>query len=177
MRNVKDIVIAALALTAICAVTVAALAGTNLLTADTIAASEQAATEAACREVLPDAAAFETVDGAFADGVLEVYRAAAADGAVCGYVVKTSTVGKSSGLVVMTGVAADGTVAGVAVVSDSETAGYVDTVTKGGLLSRLKGVTDAQTVDGVSQATKSSNGIKNGVALALETVKEVDIDG
>ncbi len=177
MRNVKEIVLAALALTVICAVVVAALAGTNLLTKDTIAAQELEATNAACREVLSAASDFVPVDGAWADGVLAVYKATSGD-TVCGYVVKTSTVGKSSGLVVMTGVTLDGTVSGVTVVSNNETAGYVDNVIASGLLDRLTGVTeDTADVDGVSMATKSSNGIKKGVKLALETAQEVIANG
>lgn len=177
MRNVKEIITAALALTVICAVVVAALAGTNLLTKDTIAAQELEATNNACREVLSTATDFALMDGTWADGVLEVYKATNGD-TLCGYVIKTSTVGKSSGLVVMTGVALDGTVSGVAVVSDNETAGYVDDVIAGGLLDRLTGVTkDTADVDGVSMATKSSNGIKNGVKLALETAREVSANG
>ena len=174
MHNMKSIAGAALMLALICAVVVAALAGTNMLTADTIAASERAATNEACLAVLPEATDFAPMDGAFADGVVEVYRATATDETI-GYVVKTSTVGKSSGLVVMTGIDMNGTVCGVRVVSDEETAGYVDTVTKGGLLDRLKGIAgDVQTVDGVSQATKTSNGIKKGVELALTTFEEVN---
>lgn len=177
MRNVKEILTAALALTVICTVVVAALAGTNLLTKDTIAAQEREATNAACREVLSAATEFTPVDGEWADGVLEVYEAANGE-TLCGYVIKTSTVGKSSGLVVMTGVTPDGTVSGVAVVSDNETAGYVDDVIAGGLLDRLMGATvDTTDVDGVSMATKSSNGIKNGVKLALQTAQEVSANG
>ncbi len=161
----------------ICGVVVAALAGTNLLTADTIAAAEREATNEACRAVLPEATEFAPVDGTFADGVLEVYRATAADQTI-GYVIKTATVGKSSGLTVMTGIDMNGVVSGVQVVADSETAGYVNTVTKGGLLDRLKGITEnAQAVDGVSQATKTSNGIKNGVQLALTAFEEVNGNG
>ncbi len=177
MRNVKTIVHAALMLALICGVVVAALAATNLLTSETIAAAEREATNAACREVLPAANAFSTVDGEWADGVLEVYKACA-DSETVGYVVKTSTVGKSSGLIVLTGIGLDGAVSGVQVVADSETAGYVDTVIKGGLTDRLCGIRgDVAAVDGVSQATKTSNGIKKGVALALETFEEVNGNG
>lgn len=177
MNHVRSILGAAIALMLICGVTVAALAATNLLTKDTIAAAEKEATNEACQAVLPAATSFEMLEGTWQDGVLEVYEGSDGD-AVVGYVVKTETVGKSSGLVVMTGVDADGAVGGVQVVSNSETAGYVDTVTEGGLLDRLLGVTgSADTVDGVSQATKTSNGIKNGVSLALATVEEVQGNG
>lgn len=178
MRNVKSILGAALTLTVICAVVVAALAATNLLTADTIAAAQEKATNEACAAVLSTAQTFAVVDGEWEKGVEEVYVGAAADGMTVGYVVKTSTSGKSSGLIVMTGIAADGTVSGVQVIEDSETAGYVDTVTKAGLLDRLTGISSgAQDVDAVSTATKTSNGVKNGVALALAVYEEVSANG
>lgn len=58
---------------------------------------------------------------------------------------------------------------GVQVTADNETAGYVDKVVNGGLLDAMKGqnVPDGfvlgETVDGVSQATKTSRGIVSGV--------------
>ena len=171
MRNVKSILVAALALTVICAAVVAALAATNNLTKGAIDEQQRAATETACREVLT-AESYVLLDGEWADGVTEVYEGKNGE-EVAGYVVKTSTTGKSSGLVVMTGVNADGTVSGVAVIDNAETAGYVDKVIAGGLLERLVGAEDADAVAGMSQATKTSNGIKAGVTLALETVKEV----
>ncbi len=175
-KHIKDIALAALALTLICAVVVAALAGTNLLTMDTIAAIEQQATDAACSAVLP-ADSYTVLDTVEKDGVLAVYEAQK-DGVRHGYVVKTSTVGKSSGLVVMTGITADGVVSGVTIVEDGETAGYTDTVKRGGLLDRLCGISaDATVVDGVSQATKTSSGVKNGVQLALDVFKEVSANG
>ncbi len=181
MRNVKSILGAALVLTAICAVVVAALAATNLLTADTIAAAQEKATNAACSAVLPAAETFTPAvpaDGAWDEGVEAVYSGANADGMTVGYVVKTSTSGKSSGLIVMTGITADGTVSGVQVIDNNETAGYVDTVEKAGLLERLTGIADNATeVDAVSTATKTSNGIKSGVELALAVYEEVSVDG
>ncbi|MBQ4616905.1 MAG: FMN-binding protein [Clostridia bacterium] len=178
MRNVKSIAVAALTLTLICAVVVAALAGTNLLTKGPIAENERLATENACKAVMPTAATFETVDGTFADGVVAVYEGKDADGASTGYVVKTSTRGKSKDLVLMTAVAADGTVYGIEVVSESETAGYMNKVKKGGLFDRLVGVSEeCGAVDGVAGATKTSNGVKDGVALAVDAVKEVVANG
>lgn len=178
MRNVKSILGAAVALTVICAVVVAALAATNLLTADTIAAAQEQATNEACAAVLPDADHFARMEGEWQDGVIEVYSGTAENGDTLGYVVKTSTAGKSSGIIVMTGIAADGTVSGVQVIEDNETAGYIDTITKAGLLDKLTGISEnVSEVDAVSTATKTSNGVKNGVALALAVVEEVSANG
>ena len=178
MRNVKSILIAALTLTLICAAVVAALAATNLLTKGPIEENARVATDNACKAVMPTAASFEERNGTFAEGVLAVYEGKDADGVSLGYVVKTTTRGKSKDLVLMTAVAADGTVCGIEVVSESETAGYMSKVQKGGLFDRLVGASDeVGAVDGVSGATKTSNGVKDGVALAVEAVKEVVANG
>ena len=178
-NSVKSILAAVLTLTVITATVVAALGFTDLLTKEAIAEQAADATTQACRAVMPSADTFVGMDvsalgeDTVARGVLAVYMAKKGD-TLCGYVVKTSTNGKSSGLEVMTGISLDGVVMGVEVVANGETAGYVDTVIKGGLLKRLIGVKDnASAVDGVSQATKTSNGIKNGVSLALQVYKEV----
>ncbi|MBR5134852.1 MAG: FMN-binding protein [Clostridia bacterium] len=174
--SIKPILIAALTLAVITAVVVAALGLTDLLTRDTIAAQSEKATNEACQAFFENATFGEAAlpaSGAWPEGVVAVYEAKR-DGAVVGYVVKTSTTGKASGLEVMTGIGIDGAVVGVSVVNDGETAGYVKSVTEGGLLDRLKGVKgDASAVEGVSQATKTSNGIKEGVSLALAVYEEV----
>lgn len=81
-----------------------------------------------------------------------------------GYVFTASATGKSAGLTVMTGISTDGTITGVAVTDDNETAGYVAKVREGGLLDAFSGRTAetfelGKTIDGVSQATKTSRGI------------------
>ena len=73
----------------------------------------------------------------------------------------------------MTGVDTDGKVTGVAVTDDSETAGYVDKVTKAGLLERIAGQTSTDGVDTVSQATKTSKGILRGVDGALKAYQAI----
>ena len=92
---------------------------------------------------------------------------------VIGYVFTAVSTGKSAGLVVMTGVDASGTVTGVAVTEDSETAGYIAKVTDGGLFETLKGRQNTDGVDTVSQATKTSKGILKGVDKALEYFAQI----
>ena len=94
-----------------------------------------------------------------------------------GYVVKTSTKGKSKNFVMMTGVTVDGRINNLSVVSQAETAGYVNKAAS--VFEGLVGK-DAQTqaeVDAVSNATKTSNAVLAGARLALETVKEVQANG
>ena len=147
VRNVKEILSAALMLTLIASVAVAALAGTNLLTRDAINENERIASEKAC------AAAFPSPDEATVysypqaelptetDGVLALYEVKDGDTLV-GYVVKTSTKGKSKDFVMMTGVTLDGKVKNLSLVTNGETAGYVPKVEKGGLTPLALGDSD-----------------------------------
>lgn len=178
MHNVRSILTAAGTLMLICALVVAALGLTNLVTEGPIAENERFATEQACKQVLPSATAFESLALTDIEGVTEIYKATA-DGTTVGYVVKTTTKGKGSDFVMMTGVSAEGAVVGIEVVSDNETAGYVNTVRKGGLFDRLLGADNGtlSSVDGVSQATKTSGAVLSGVELALAAVEEVSMRG
>lgn len=113
------------------------------------------------------------------------YYVALKDGGTVGYVFTAVATGKSAGLTVMTGIAADGTVTGVAVTDDNETAGYVAKVREGGLLDAFAGRTAetfelGKTIDGVSQATKTSRGITDGVNQAVawyQMIKEAGSRG
>ena len=170
MTSFRDILISALALMVIGAVVTAALAGTNALTKDTIAERTAAIENAARAEVITDATSFEEKTLS-ANGAEVVYHVALKDGETVGYVFTFSSVGKSSGLMVMTGIGADGSVKGVKITEDSETAGYVAKVEAGGFLSNLVGKEtkeELNAVDAVSQATKTSNGVRKAVAQALE---------
>lgn len=169
-KTARSIVISALALTLIAGATTAALAGTNALTKDTIAARNEETANAARQRVIT-ADRFEARQLETDDGAVTYFEAVKGD-AVVGYVFTTVTVGKSAGLTVMTGIAADGTVSGVAVTDDNETAGYVAKVEKGGLLAAFRDkkaapLTLGKDIDGVSQATKTSRGILDGVNQAI----------
>ncbi len=174
-KNLRDIAVSTLALAIIGGGVTAALAGTNALTADRITAiNEQTAT--AARQTVIDADSFEeaslTVDGR------EVrYHRALKNGALVGYVFTATTNGKSAGLVIMTGIAADGTVTGVEVTEENETAGYVDKVRKAGLLDAFTGKPSVDGVDTVSQATKTSKGVLHGVELALSYYELIGEEG
>ena len=179
-KNIKGIVVSSLALALIAGIVTAALAGTNALTEDTIAARDEATATAARLQVL-EADSFEkqlmTVDGAEVE-----YYVGIQDGATVGYVFTAESTGKSAGLKVMTGIRRDGTISGVAVTSDNETAGYVDKVEKGGLLTALQGknakaLEFGVDVDGVSQATKTSKGITDGVNQAIAYYEDITKGG
>lgn len=169
--SVKTILQAAGTLTLIAAVATAALAGTHALTADKIAANNEA-TATAVRRTVIEADAFEQRT-LLIDGEEITYHTALSGGKPVGYVFAVSSSGKSSGLVVMTGVSTEGVVTGVAVTENNETAGYVDKVEKGGLFEALCGKTDTDEVDVVSQATKTSKGVIQGVQRALDYYERV----
>lgn len=174
--NGKSVAAGSLILALIAGVVAAALAGTNALTKTVIAAREEEAANAARLQVL-DADSFETRT-LTVDGEEVAYSVGFQGGAVAGYVFTAVSTGKSAGLTVMTGIRADGSIAGVAVTSDNETAGYVDKVRDGGLLDALSGkearpLQFGVDVDGVSQATKTSKGIVNAVNTAIAYYEQV----
>ncbi len=173
MKNLGSILISALALTLIAGIATAALAFTNAKTKDIIAESNAKAANEARRAVLSEAESFEERTLS-ADGKTVVYHAALKGGEEVGYVFTVVSSGKGSGLTVMTGVDTHGTVTGVAVTEDNETAGYIDKVTDGGLFDSLKGRTSTDGVDAVSQATKTSKGILKAVDTALDYFTQID---
>ncbi len=183
MKNLKEILISAAALMLIAAVVTAALAGTNALTEGTIAKLTEE-TETAARMEVMEADSF-VKDTVTVDGQHQVYYAAYTGETLVGYVFTTVSVGKSAGLTVMTGISHSGTITGVKVTEDNETAGYVNKVTKAGLLDSFVGKPAQEMklgadVDAVSQATKTSSGICKAVNQAIagyQAIKEGGADG
>ncbi len=183
MKNLKEILISSVALMLIAAIVTAALAGTNALTKETIAKLNEE-TETAARMEVVEADSF-VKDTVTVDGQQQVYYTAYAEKTVVGYVFTTEAVGKSAGLTVMTGISVSGTITGVKITEDNETAGYVKKVTKAGLLDSFVGkpakeMNPGTDVDAVSQATKTSLGVckaVNQAVAAYQAIKEGKADG
>ncbi len=154
----------ALSLTIICAVVAVLLAATNFVTAPIIEANEAAAANDALLVVMPNGTGFEAVDISsytLPATVSEVYSEASG-----GYVVKLVTAGYSSGLVVMVGVDANGTVTGATCLASSETLGYEKTygdTTVGATVETVDGI------DTIAGATRTTEAYKNAVKDALNT--------
>lgn len=110
----KGIIKPALILFAICAISVAALAGTNELTKNKIQEAAKEAAEATRMVVLPDAQEFE-------DGI--DYSIGISNGETVGYVFETESKGYGGTIRVMTGINLDGKVTGVAILEHAETPG------------------------------------------------------
>ena len=176
MKAFKEILICTIALTLIAGAVTAALAGTNALTADTIAARTQEAEDAARLQVIE---ADNFTPKTFKDETTEfTYYVAIKNGEEVGMVFTAVANGKSAGLTVMTGIDNNGIITGVLITEDNETAGYVDKVVKNGFLDNLKGakaeeMTLGVDVDGVSQATKTSKGVLAAVNQAIRRFNQV----
>lgn len=112
----KNVAVPALILFVICVFVAAALAGTNLLTADKIEEQALATAEQSRKIVLAEAETFESRDnGAYYTGM--------AGGEPVGYVFETESKGYGGTIRVMTGIDTEGAITGVVILSHSETPG------------------------------------------------------
>lgn len=153
-----------LVLVGICAVMAILLAVTNAITAPIIEKNQSAAANDALLEVMPNGQGFEAVDlsaHTLPATVTEVYKETSG-----GYVVKMTTAGYSSGMVIMCGVNADGTISGAVCLSSSETLGHEKTF---GASFVGKDAAGVDAVDTISGATKTTSAYKNAIKDALNT--------
>ncbi len=161
MKNqVKSVV----SLFSICAIIAIILAATNLITAPIIRENEEEATQLAMLQVLPTGEEFKKIDISkfnLPTTVTEAYREKNG-----GYVFKISTTGFSSGMMILCGINANGTVSGAVCLASSETLGYEKTFG-----DKLKGY-DATTIGSanlISGATKTTEAYRNAVRDALNS--------
>lgn len=184
----KFIIKVAGTLTAICLVVAALLGGVNAITADKIAAINQANTEASLNAVSAGADEFAPI--ALTDAMTATSSAAGAKlteaytvksaGEAVGYAFKVVASGSQGNIEMIVGVDADNAVTGVSIVSNKETAGIGSKVMENNALPSGTGVLDqfigmsgagtltvGKTVDAISGATVSSKGVTKGVNAAL----------
>lgn len=155
-------------LTCICLVVALMLAGINMVTEPIIKAAQDAATNAALLEVLPDAKDFEPIklDGSYPKVVDLAYKAEG------GYVFRMNVTGKSSGLIVMCGIDSEGKVVGTKVISDNETPDYSKNVYP--FVEGTDGAYKGMTLEGfdpylVSKATLTSAAYSEAIKAALQS--------
>lgn len=151
-----------IALTAICAAVALLLSATNTLTAPIIEKNESAAANEALLVVMPDGEEFTAVDlSAYTlpETVTEAYAESKG-----GYVIKLTTAGYSTGLVIMCGVDAAGAVTGATCLASGETLGAEKTY---GENTVGKTLSDIDTVDTVASMTKTTAAYRNAVKDAL----------
>lgn len=158
----KKTIQSTLVLVCICAAISLLLAVTNAITAPIIAQNQSAAANAALLTVMPDGKDFEQVDLSsytLPATVTEAYRESNG-----GYVITLTTTGYSSGMVIMCGVNADGTVSGALCLSSAETLGYEKTF--GENFTGVNRDTVAN-VDTISGATRTTSAYRAAVQDAL----------
>lgn len=161
MKNlIKSIVV----LVCICLVVSVLMAITNYFTAPIIKKNQSAAENEALLLVMPDGVSFEKIDiSAYTlpSTVAEVYRAENG-----GYVIKLITAGYSSGMIILCGVNADGTVSGATCLESTETLGHEKTY---GANFKGKSSENVDAVDTISGATKTTGAYKSAIKDALNT--------
>ncbi len=158
----KKYVKSTLVLVCICATISLMLAATNAITAPIIEKNQNAAANAALLEVMPDGKDFEEIDitsFTLPATVTEAYKEAGG-----GHVIKLATTGYSSGLVIMCGVNADGTVSGTVCLASGETLGHEKTY---GENFTGKNVSEVEAVDTISGATKTTAAYRSAVKDAI----------
>ena len=188
----KFVVRVAGTLTAICLVVAALLGGVNAITADKIAAINQANTEASLQAVAEGADEFapmaltDAMSAAASAGggkLTEAYEVKAA-GETMGYAFKVVASGSQGNIEMIVGVDADNAVTGVSIVNNKETAGIGSKVMENNALPSGTGVLDqfigmsgagsltvGKNVDAISGATVSSKGVTKGVNAALSVAE------
>ena len=147
MKSVRS----TLTLLLICAVMAVLMAVTNTITAPIIEQNQAAAANDALKVVMPNGQGFEKMDVSgytLPATVSEVYSEASG-----GYVFKLTTTGYSSGLVILCGVNADGTISGATCLSSSETLGYEKTFGENFIGKNMEGVDVVDTVSGATRTT------------------------
>ena len=158
MKSVRSI----LTLLVICAVMAVLMAVTNTITAPIIEQNQAAAANDALKVVMPGGQGFEKMDVSgytLPATVTEVYSEASG-----GYVFQLTTTGYSSGLVILCGVNADGTISGATCLSSSETLGYEKTFGENFIGKNMEGV---DVVDTVSGATRTTGAYRDAMKDAL----------
>ena len=144
----------------------------NFMTEDRIAALNAEKTAASMQEVLP-AAGYEDLGYSGEDSTVKtVYRAGDQ-----GYVVEVLPAGFGGEIDLVVGVASDGTVTGVSIISMSETSGLGANATKESFRSQFIGKTgelavskDGGEIDALTGATITSRAVTRGVNSALAAV-------
>ena len=176
----KAILIPTISLFLICIVVTAALALTNNVTAEKIAANEQQSKEESMLTVCPEAKTFEDV-------IPDVmYKGLDDSGNAVGYAIATVTQGYGGQVYVMTGINNGEIVAVDVFYNDDETPGLGKNTSNASFRDQYKGLSvnqeivvskdagsgDAQTVDAVTSATISSRAVTKAVNEAIQIYNE-----
>lgn len=180
MKNVKEIIIPAVALFIICLISTALLGGTNLLTVDKIAqvAAENAAN--ARLSVCEGAAEFDEVEVKLGEEVYICYTALDKEGNPVGYAVTTQDKSYGGTIEVMTGFDLEGKITGVEILTIDDTPGLGmnaknesfrnNYIGKSGELTVSKTPTADNEIQAITGATITSNAVTRCVNVASQIV-------
>ena len=182
-KTFKEYIQPVVVLVAICLVITFALAYVNSITSPIIAENSAKAADASRAELLPAATSFEEYEGELLVAVPDrvfVTECYVAEGAGMVVTVQASSFG---GLITeMIGIDNEGSITGVKVTAHNDTKGLGTKAHESGYLEQYKGVTELAGADNIkgdsavtyiSGATISSNGVYQGVCVALQQYQAV----
>lgn len=157
-KHIKSVVV----LTSICALVAILMSITNYFTEPIIEKRRNETANAALLEVFPDGKGFSEIDIAKYDLPESITKAYSEESG--GYVFEMNVTGYKSGLVIMCGISADGTVTGATYLQSAETNGAEKTYGE-----KLKGATldSIDGIDTVAGSTKTTVAYRNAVKDAL----------
>ncbi len=162
MKQIKSIVV----LVSICAVVAVMLAVTNFITAPIIEKNQNAAANDALLDVMPNGKDFQKIDIStftLPATVIEAYSEAGG-----GYVIRLTTTGYGSGMNIMCGVNADGTVSGAVCLSSTETLGIEKTFGQNFAGKDAAGVDAVATISGATMTTAAyRSAVKDALNAAI----------
>ncbi len=167
------------------------LGATYALTRERIAEQERIAEERSLRAVLPEAEEFEKVEDeailaraaeATGEVFVSLYRVLDDDGDLVGWGVRVEPRGYGGPIQMAVGLERNGKVTGASIIIMNETPGLGTKIADEDFLAQFVGWSaetidaDAKSMDAVTGATKSSNGIRKGLLAAGHLYEEVLAD-
>ncbi len=177
MKAVKEFVVPAAVLTAICLVVSGALAGTYQLTEPVIEAAKRAEADASRVVVLPDGKNFEEVSASGLDNIVDAYKA----GNGAGYVITGKAKGYGGDLQVMAGISSDGKITGVKLMDNNETQGIGSKTGEASYTDQYKGkdstLDGVTTISGATVSSKAFESAVNTIFQAYGSLAGVEVAG
>ena len=179
--NLKDILIPTIALLVICLVATTLLAGTNMITKEKIALNAVETEKASRMVVLPEGKEYGEV-AEFSDTITYCVGTNEA-GEEVGYVFTSKAKGYGGDVSIMVGIAKDGTITGIEILSHAETPGlganavnpqFKDRfIGKSGELTVDKNSNDGQNVQAITAATITSKAVVSAVNAVTAAYEEI----
>ncbi len=178
----KEVIKLGLVLLVITTVAAFTLSFTNSITKDKIALNREIEANKAMQEIIVDADAFVSIDQNTLTAIAESHKSVtrvlegSKGNQLIGYIIVTETNGYAGSVEVFTAISVDGSVIGVKVGENTETAGLGTLVAEPSFTNQFLGLvyTDKtnEKVDMLSGATVSSRAVTNGVNTAFEVFEE-----